>query len=529
MKKAALLLAAVFVVFPLLAASNLPVITVLDFRTNNVSAGDMRSIISLLSSALFKTGRFEVIDVAQRDTLLKELEFSVSQCLEESCQLSIGKMLSAQQIVVGDIARVGSRYMMSAKILLTETAATVASADGIYPTMDALVDDLYRVASALAGVGGTTTAQAATAAAPMPAGASGPLRIALLVPITGAVAGYGVSARDGALLAISECNARGGVRGRRIEPVVADGRCEAAAAEEEARRLLRDGIRFLIGEVCSTATIPVARIVNDSGALLISPTSTNPAVTVDPSTGTLPFVFRACFIDSFQGTAAAAYAGARMKARTAFVLSDPSNTYSAQLADAFEASFRKRGGRILGSADSREVQGSTSPLLVRVKRANPDMIYLPEYVAPASRILRAARAAGITRPFLGADGWASEDMDLAAADGCAYTDHSSPMDPRPEAVAFRKAYGAAYKNAAGAPRETDSIAALSYDAANILLAAIQAAGSEDPADVKGALERIRFSGVTGEISFDASHNPVKPAALITIRAGKREFAGSFSP
>jgi len=293
MKKAVFFLAAVLAALPLAAADDLPVITVLDFKTNNVPAADMRSIISLLSSALFKTGRFRVIDVAQRDTLLKELEFSVSQCLEESCQLRIGRLLSAQQIVVGDIARVGSRFMMSARILQTETAATVASADGIYQTMDTLVDDLYRVASTLAGIAG-----------PAPS-ATAPLRVAILIPLTGGEAAYGLSAKEGALLAVSEANARGGVLGRRVEAIIEDGRCEGTAASQAVRKLLAAGIRLIVGEVCSAASIPAARIANDSGALFLSPTSTNPAVTVDGPAGTLPYVLRACFTASFQGTAAA--------------------------------------------------------------------------------------------------------------------------------------------------------------------------------------------------------------------------------
>ena len=129
-----------------------PVLAVLDFKTNNISESDMKSIISLLSSALFRTGEFTVIDVTQRDTILKELEFSTSDCTDESCQLEIGKLLSASMIVVGDIGKVGSRYIISSKMLETETARTLNTADGIYINLDSLIDDIYSFTEKLSGI-----------------------------------------------------------------------------------------------------------------------------------------------------------------------------------------------------------------------------------------------------------------------------------------------------------------------------------------------------------------------------------------
>jgi hypothetical protein len=127
-----------------------PIITVLDFQIDGISEKEMRSIISLLSSALFKTGKYKVIDVTQRDTLLKEVEFSASGCTDESCQLKIGKMLSAEMIVVGTMGKVGSRYFLSAKMLETETADTRSVADGVYTSLDGMVDDIQNIATKLA-------------------------------------------------------------------------------------------------------------------------------------------------------------------------------------------------------------------------------------------------------------------------------------------------------------------------------------------------------------------------------------------
>lgn len=126
-----------------------PIITVLDFDANEVSQADMRSIISLLSSALFRTDYFTIIDVSQRETVLKEMEFSLSGCSDESCMLEIGKLLSAEAIVMGSIGRVGSKYVLSAKLLETETAKTLSTADGIYSDLDTLLDAISDISGEL--------------------------------------------------------------------------------------------------------------------------------------------------------------------------------------------------------------------------------------------------------------------------------------------------------------------------------------------------------------------------------------------
>ena len=134
------------------AEDDRPVITVLDFSTEGVAEGEMNTIIYLLSSALFQTGRYTVIDVSQRQAILKEIEFSVSDCSDESCLLEMGRMLSAEVIVVGNIGRVGTRYVLSTKMLETETARTLNTADGIYRDLDVLLEDIEHIAGVLAGI-----------------------------------------------------------------------------------------------------------------------------------------------------------------------------------------------------------------------------------------------------------------------------------------------------------------------------------------------------------------------------------------
>jgi len=127
-------------------------LTVLDFQTNNVAESDMKSIISFLSASLFETDRFRVIDTTQRETILKELEFSASGCTDEECQLEIGRLLSAEIIVVGDIAKVGNRFVFTARMIATETSETSSTAKAVYQSLDDLIDGMTVFAAELAGI-----------------------------------------------------------------------------------------------------------------------------------------------------------------------------------------------------------------------------------------------------------------------------------------------------------------------------------------------------------------------------------------
>jgi len=125
---------------------------------------------------------------------------------------------------------------------------------------------------------------------------------------------------------------------------------------------------------------------------------------------------------------------------------------------------------------------------------------------------------GINAPFEGGDGWDSSDLDLAATDGCFYTNHYTPASPRPEAARFLKTWAARYHG-----QVPDALAALAYDTTNLLLQAIEEAGADDTGRVKAALEQTRFNGVTGRLTFDASHNPVKSVFILAVRGGRIEL------
>ena len=357
-----------------------------------------------------------------------------------------------------------------------------------------------------------------------------PIKVAILAPLSGPVPTFGVMTRDGALLAINEWNAKGGVLGRKITPVVEDSQCTPDPAVNAANKVIdQDKVHYIVGEVCSKASIPISEIANSKKVVQISPTSTNPDVTVGKGGKVKDYIFRACFIDPFQGTVGAKFALGTLKAKTAFIMLDQSNDYVKGLAEFFEKAFTAGGGKIVGKETYTSKDTDFSAILSKVAVAKPDLIYLPDYYNVVNLATKQAKEKGIRAPFMGGDGWDSDDLDLKAADGGYFTNHYSKEDSRPVVKNLIKAFGAKYKDDKGQPKVPDALAALAYDATNLMLQGIKNAGADDTTKVKNALEKITFNAVSGKITFDANHNPVKSATILAIKEGKVKFNSVVNP
>jgi branched-chain amino acid transport system substrate-binding protein len=351
------------------------------------------------------------------------------------------------------------------------------------------------------------------------------LKIAILAPLSGDVPTFGVSTRDGALLAIDEWNAKNGVLGAKITPIVEDSQCTPDPAVNAANKVInQDKVHYIIGEVCSKASIPISEIANPAKVIEISPTSTNTDVTVDKNGNTKAYIFRACFIDPFQGKVGAAFAYNTLNKKKAFIMLDQSNDYVKGLAENFEKAFTALGGTIVGKENYTNKDTDFSAILAKVKAAGPEVIYLPDYYNIVNLVTKQAKEKGIIAPFVGGDGWDSADLDLKAADGGFYTNHYSADDQRAEVQNFIKAYVDKYKG-----NKPDALAALAYDATNLLLQSIKDAGADDTTKVKAALEKISFNAVSGKITFDAQHNPVKGAVILAVKGGKVSYETFVQP
>jgi branched-chain amino acid transport system substrate-binding protein len=356
------------------------------------------------------------------------------------------------------------------------------------------------------------------------------LKIAILAPLSGPVPTFGVSTRDGALLAIEEWNAKGGVLGMKIVPIVEDSQCTPDPAVNAANKVItQDGVHYIIGEVCSKASIPIAEIANAAKVIQMSPTSTNTDVTIDAKGKAKPYIFRACFIDPFQGKVGATFASKTLKAKKAFLMLDQANDYVKGLSEAFETTFKSLGGTIVGKESYTGTDTDFSAILAKVKDAKPDIVYLPDYYNVVNLATKQAKEKGLTVPFMGGDGWDSSDLDKIASAGGYYTNHYFSGDQRAEVQKFLKAYGAKYKDDTGAAVVPDALAALAYDATNLVLQGIKNAAADNTDKVRVALEKIKFAGISGNISFDAQHNPIKGAVILKVEGDEITYNSFVQP
>jgi len=356
------------------------------------------------------------------------------------------------------------------------------------------------------------------------------MKVAILAPLSGPVPTFGVSTQEGALLAIKEWNAKGGVLNRKIVAIVEDSQCTPDPAVNAANKVInQDKVHYIIGEVCSKASIPVSEIANAAKVIQVTGTSTNTAVTIDKDGKAKKYVFRACFIDPFQGKVGAKFAYNNLKATKAFIMLDQSNDYVKGLAEAFEASFTELGGTVVGKESYTSEDKDFSAILAKVKAAKPDVVYLPDYYNIINLATKQAKEKGIKVPFMGGDGWDSADLDLKAAAGGYYTNHYFPGDQRTEVQSFLAAYGAEYKNDKGEAKVPDALAALAYDATNLILQGIKDAGKDDTTAVATAIEKITFNAVSGKITFDAQHNPIKGAVILKVEKDKIAYEAFVEP
>lgn len=404
-----------------------------------------------------------------------------------------------------------SRFLMSVVVLL---AIVLAACQPAAQTAAPAAETAAPAAPA---------AETAAPAAPAAETSAEPLKIGVLAPLSGPVPTFGVSTRDGILLAVEQWNAKGGVLGRKIEVIVEDSQCTPDPAVNAANKLIdSDKVKYLIGEVCSKASIPVSEIAEEKGIIQITSTSTNPTVTLKADGSTKNYVFRACFIDPFQGSVMAKFALGKGY-KTAFIMFDQGNDYVRGLAEAFEEAFVANGGTVVGKETYTAQDTDFSTILTKVGESKAEVLFLPDYYNIVNLVGAQAKEKGITAVMMGGDGWDSADLDVAAAEGGFFSNHYSPEDTRPIVVDWVSAYKAKYGSV------PDALATLGYDAANLLLAAIEKAGVDDPAVVKDALASLEYEAVSGKITFDQFHNPIKSAAVLAVKDGKVVFDSSVAP
>lgn len=346
--------------------------------------------------------------------------------------------------------------------------------------------------------------------------------------LSGGAAAFGQYAEKAIKLAFEQQNAKGGVLGKQLEYVSADNKSDPGESTVAATKLAtQDKVTAILGPMTSGNTLAAVQVVTDTKVPLITPTGTADKVTFENGQ-VKPWIFRACFIDPFQGQVAANFATDTLKAKKAAIYIDQKGDYSKGLAASFEENFKKAGGEIV--AKEQYVAGSDLDFratLVRIKAANPDIVFVPGYYQEVGLIVKQAREMEMKQVFMGGDGWGSPQLvdvsGAAALENTYYVNHGAMDDPG--MAQFIKDFKAKYN------AEPDTFAALGYDAANLLIKGIENAGKTDPEALRTALENMKgFQGISGELNVDpATHNPVKSAAILQFKAGKSVFMTKVNP
>jgi branched-chain amino acid transport system substrate-binding protein len=365
---------------------------------------------------------------------------------------------------------------------------------------------------------------------PSPTPLPAPIRIALLAPLSGPVSTFGDSVRDGAQMAVDEWNSRGGILGKPVELSIQDSQCSADPAANAASKVIeQDGVHYIIGEVCSSASVPVSEIANANGVVQISPASTSLKVTTNADGTVKPYSFTIAYSDEYQAKVMARFAVEQLNARSAFLLYDPQTSYIKDMSDYFEQYFTGSGGVIVGKETYSAADTDFSSIFDKVTAAQPDVIYLPDFHSIVNLVTQQAKEKGLSTTFLGSDSWDSTGLDLTAAEGGYFNTQYYLTEDHPAAQNFAASYREVYMDDRGNPKEPDALAALTYDAVNMLLVAIEKAGVDDPALVKDVLAGIQYEAVTGQISFDSQHTPLKSVIILQIRGGQIVYSDTVTP
>ena len=334
--------------------------------------------------------------------------------------------------------------------------------------------------------------------------------------LSGGASAYGTPMNQGVQLAVEQVNEAGGVLGEDVKYVFYDNTSvEQEAASIATRLATEDNVAAVIGPATSGDAQAQTPALTRAGVPAVLPAATGDMVTMEDDETAYEYIYRVSFQDSFQGQVLANFAQKDLGATKAAIVYDNSTDYGVGLVESFKEVFE---GEIV--TEETFVGGSTdfNAILTSIRGKDFDVLYIPGYYEEAGLIIKQAREMGIDQPILGPDGFANTTLlDLAGAENVNdvyYTGHFTPNSEDPMIQDFL----AAYKEKFGV--EADSFAALAYDAAKLVLQAIETAGSSDPEAVKDAIaETTGFEGITGTFSLDENHNPVKNTFVIELQNG----------
>lgn len=346
------------------------------------------------------------------------------------------------------------------------------------------------------------------------------IKIGFFAPLTGFAAADGTSAKYAVEIGVKAINDKGGINGQQIELVVYDDRHDSKEAVAIANKLIeRDKVVAVVSGSYSMPTRVTAPIFQQAGMPMVAGYAVHPDVTKAGD-----FIFRNGYLAEVEGAAAADVAVKLLNAKKLAVLT-MDNDFGRALADAFKKRAAELGAELVSDNIYALGEKDFTPLLTKVKEANPELLYTSGYYNEAALVTKQAKDLGLTTQILGEEGFDSPKfLELAgdAAEGTVFTTNLNRDDPRPFVQEFLKAYKEAYEI------EADMVGASSYDAFMIIVAAIEKAGTE-PKAIRDAIAVMKdYDGVTGKISaFNSIGEVMKPVQVQVVKDGQFKHFGEI--
>lgn len=349
----------------------------------------------------------------------------------------------------------------------------------------------YRLSALVAALGLSMAASVAQADV---------IKIAAVGPVTGPVTQYGDMVREGIMTAIEKYNADGGVDGHTFEMVTVDDACEPKQGPTSANSVVNQKIGFVVGPVCSGATLGSSPIFDEQGIVMVTPSATAPTITDGKN---LHFVFRTIGRDDQQGPAAAEYI-AKQKPSKVAILHDK-QSYGQGVATSTRDNLKKHGIEAVLFEGINAGESDYSSVITKLKSAGVDFVYYGGYHPELGLLLRQAREQGLKAQFMGPEGAGNADINAIAGDAVEGMLLTFPPDfsTKPENKEVAKLFKDKGRDPSGAFQLT------SYAATQTIIEGIRGAKSTDPEKVADWLHANKVNTVIGELSWQESGDLTK--------------------
>ena len=344
------------------------------------------------------------------------------------------------------------------------------------------------------------------------------VKIGFIGPLTGDYANYGTLCRQAVVMAIDECNAKGGVNGMTVKLIAEDSEGDPNKAYAAMEKLANtDKVCAVVGPVLTGEAFSVGPIACELGVLAVTPSASHKDVTNQGD-----YIFRTTPSDGLQGEVAGKYWYQVLGYRKLAVLY-AKNDYSQGLYEGMKEAFEADGGQIVSAETFMVGDKDFKTQLTKIKNTDAEAIYIPDYTAEMAQILEQASQLGINKPFLSGDGFLSAEIYQLAGeytDGVVYT-ASAQLEETSLVKEFRDAYT---KKWGIGP---DSFATNAYDATNILLSVIAKSGVDRKAIRDGFAAVKDYEGVNGTINFAENGDLVAYQGIYTVEGNAPKYVGAF--